>query len=221
MDILSPGIRQVLYELRANGLTGDVPIAILAGDGELEAAKRLVEEHDRMIAVPRLHSSEVVARTVAELSVLAGRDALSAAERAAQARQAVAWIDSLLSKDRAFYELAHAMPAVSTSLYRGDATAPAIASLTKLATPESQRTLLEVANQPAVAGAERMQAVAAFRTSVAENGLLLTTDEIVAQYDRYNASANADVQTQQILGAVLDAIESRRDAERPAIVPPP
>jgi hypothetical protein len=66
-----------------------------------------------------------------------------------------------------------------------------------------------------------LEAVAAFRTSVAENGVLLTSDEIVAQYDRYNASARADVDTQQILGAVLDAIESRRAEERPATVPAP
>jgi hypothetical protein len=81
--------------------------------------------------------------------------------------------------------------------------------------------LLEVANQPGLPGAKRLEAVAAFRASVAENGLLLISDEILAQYDRYNASAQADAETQQILGAVLDAIESRRAAERPAIVPAP
>ena len=221
MDIIVPGIRQVLYELRASGPTGEVPIAILGGEGKLEAAERLAEEHDRTIAVPRLHSSEVVARTVAELSLLAGRDAASANERAAQARQAMTWIESLLSKNRSFYELDYATPAIVTSLYRADGTVPATAALRRLGTPESQRTLLEVANQPSLPSVQRLEAVAAFRTSVAENGVLLTSDEILAQYHRYNASAGADVDTQQILGAVLDAIESRRAVERPAIVPAP
>jgi hypothetical protein len=221
MDILVPGIRQVLYELRASGPTGDVPIAILAGEGQLETAERLAEEHDRTIAVPRLHSAEVVARTVAELSVLADRDASSAADRAAQSRQAISWIESLLSRKRAFYELDHATPAIVISLYRPGAIEPAIASLTRLGTPESQRMLLEVANGRALPSAQRLRAVAAFRASVAENGLLLTSDEIMAQYDRYNASAQADAATQQILGAVLDAIESRRAAEGPAVAPAP
>jgi hypothetical protein len=221
MDIIVPGIRQVLYELRASGPTGDVPIAILAGVGELEAAERIAEEHDRMIAVPRLHSSEVVARTVAELSVIAGRDASTSVERAAQARQAMTWIESLLSEKRSFYELDYATPAIVTSLYQAEGAAPATAALSRLGTAESQRTLLEVANQPSLPSAKRLEAVAAFRTSVAENGVLLTSDEIVAQYHRYNASARADVDTQQILGAVLDAIESRRATERPAIVPAP
>jgi CheY-like chemotaxis protein len=221
MDILVPSIRQVLYELRASGTTGQIPIAILAGDGQLEAAERLAEEHDRTIAVPRLHSKETVARTVAELSVLAGRDASTATERAAQARQAVKWIESLLSKNRSFYELEYTMPVIAASLYRADAAAEAIASLTQLGTPESQRTLLDFASQTTLPGAQRLQAAEAFRTSVAENGVLLTTDEILNQYGRYNASSRADAQTQQILGALLDAIESRRDAVRPAVAPAP
>jgi hypothetical protein len=36
----------------------------------------------------------------------------------------------------------------------------------------------------------------------------LTSDEITRQYDRYNESENLDEGTQQILGAVLDTIES-------------
>ncbi len=221
MDILVPGIRQVLYELRASGTTGEIPIAILAGDGQLEAAERLTEEHDRTIAVPRLHSKETVARTVAELIVVAGSNASSATERAAQARQAIDWIQSLLSKNRSFYELEHATPVIAASLYRADVAAEAIASLTELGTPESQRTLLDFASQTTLPGAQRLQAAAAFRTSVDGNGVLLTTDEILTQYDRYNASALADAQTQQILGALLDAIESRRNAVGPAVAPAP
>jgi CheY-like chemotaxis protein len=221
IDILLPGIRQVLYELRANEETGQVPIAILAADGQLEAAERLANEHDRVIAVPRLHTKEIVARTVADLSVLAGRDWTSPEERAEQALQAIHWVESLISKNRKFYELDRATPAITASLYHANASEPAIASLTRLGPPASQRTLVSFASQTALPSAGRLQAAAAFHKSVAENGLLLTSDEILAQYDRYNASANSDPQTQQILGALLDAIESRRDAERPVIVPAP
>jgi hypothetical protein len=221
VDILQPGIRQVLYELRTIETTGHVPIALLAGDGQLEAAEELAGEHDRMIAVPRLHSKEVVARTVAELSVLAGGDWTSAEERAAQALQAIHWIESLLSNDRRFYELEYAMPAIEASLYRSDATEPSFTFFARLGTPESQRTLVNFASQTSLPAALRLRAAAAFRTSVAKNGLLLTTDEILAQYERYNASAGADAETQRILGALLDTIESRRGAAPPAAAPAP
>jgi hypothetical protein len=56
----------------------------------------------------------------------------------------------------------------------------------------------------------RRQAAVAFDQSVKSRGLLLTTAEILAQYTHYNASAAADADTQQVLGSLLDTIESRR-----------
>ena len=103
LNILSPGIREVLYQLRMSPTTGDVPIAILAADGRLEAAKRLVEEHQRVIAVSRPHSPEVVANTVKQLSTLADQGSPSANVRAAQAEQAQAWLAKLESGARPFY----------------------------------------------------------------------------------------------------------------------
>jgi hypothetical protein len=40
----------------------------------------------------------------------------------------------------------------------------------------------------------------------------LTTDEILRQYDLYNANAGADPDTHAVLGAVLDAIELKKKA---------
>jgi hypothetical protein len=103
MDIISPHIREVLYELRLNPTTGEVPIAILAAEGRLEAAKRLTEEHQRVIAVPRPHSDEVLTNIMKQLAVLADRDAVPANERTAQASQAKAWLAKLESGARPFY----------------------------------------------------------------------------------------------------------------------
>ena len=103
MDILSPHIREVLYELRMNATTGEVPIAILAADGRLEAAKRLTEDHQRVIAVPRPHSDAVLTNIMNQLAALADRDAVPANERTAQAAQAKAWLAKLESGSRPFY----------------------------------------------------------------------------------------------------------------------
>jgi hypothetical protein len=103
MDILLPHIREVLYQLRMNPTTGEVPIAILAAEGRLEAAKRLTEEHQRVIAVPRPHSGEVLTNILNQLSALSERDAIPAIERVAQASHAKAWLDKLESGSRPFY----------------------------------------------------------------------------------------------------------------------
>jgi CheY-like chemotaxis protein len=103
MDIISPHIREVLYELRMNPTTGEVPIAILAAEGRLEAAKKLSEEHRRVIAVPRPHSDVILTNTMKQLAALADRDAVPANERAAQATQAKVWLAKLESGSRPFY----------------------------------------------------------------------------------------------------------------------
>ena len=51
---------------------------------------------------------------------------------------------------------------------------------------------------------------------MADFGILLTTAEITRQYDRYNASEALDGGTQEVLGAVLDAIELRSSLQIPA-----
>ena len=103
MDILSPDIREVLYQLRINPTTGEVPIAILAADNRLEAAKRVAEEHQRVIAVPRPHSGEVLTNIMKQLATLSERDAVPANVRAAQAMQAKAWLAKLETGARPFY----------------------------------------------------------------------------------------------------------------------
>jgi CheY-like chemotaxis protein len=103
MDILLPGIREVIYELRTNPSTGTIPIAILAADGQLEAARKLAAEHHGVIAISRPHSAEVVASTLKSLADVAPPDTLTADERAAQAAQARSWIAKLESAGRPFY----------------------------------------------------------------------------------------------------------------------
>ncbi len=103
MNILAPEIRQALYELRTSPTTGDVPIALLAADGRLEAAKRLATEHTRVIAVPRPHTSEAVTSIAESLVKLAARDDTPANERAAEAEQAKKWLTALNAGGRPFY----------------------------------------------------------------------------------------------------------------------
>jgi hypothetical protein len=95
VDIQSPGIRDVLYALRTDPATEQIPIGLLATGGRLEAAKRLAAEHERVIAFPRPQSDEWLAHILNELSGLSARDRLSPDERAAMAEQARAWAVAL------------------------------------------------------------------------------------------------------------------------------
>jgi hypothetical protein len=221
MDILLPGVRQVLYELRVLPKTSKVPIALLAADGRLEAARALANEHDRVVAVSRPHSKEVVANIVERLSQVAGHPAIPPERRAAEALQALDWLAQLAASEQSIYELDRAAPIFEAALYREETANTAIPALTRIGSASSQRSLLHLASQSTVPIAIRSQAADAFQSSVSAHGVLLTSSEILAQYDLYNASEKADAETQRVLGSLLDAIESRRDSQRPVSIPPP
>ena len=55
----------------------------------------------------------------------------------------------------------------------------------------------------------RRAAAAAFAASVRRRGLRVGRDQVLRQYDRYNASETADAATQQVLGQILDVIEKK------------
>ncbi len=46
------------------------------------------------------------------------------------------------------------------------------------------------------------EAVRAFETAIQRNGILLTTQEISLQYDRYEASTAESGETQRVLGRI-------------------
>jgi CheY-like chemotaxis protein len=215
VNINGPGIREVIYELRIKPTTAEIPIAILAPTSRLAAAEQIAAEHERVIAAPRVHSPEVLGRLIERLTNLSGRFAAPSDERAAQAVGALTWLSQLAAGERPFYRIRRTEPVIEAALY-GSAAEPAIAALAELGTAESQLALVNFASQPTLPIETRSQAAAAFRKSAAARGLLLTSDEILTQYDRYNASERADADTQRILGALLDAIESgAKPAEQP------
>ena len=63
--------------------------------------------------------------------------------------------------------------------------------------------------------ADRQLAVNAFAKNVARCGTLLTTAEIMAQYDLYNASERDERPVQQVLGSILDTVETYARQHRP------
>ncbi len=213
MGIASPGAREAVYQLRAVPTTGRVPIVLLAGDGpRFTAAQRLADAHRLMIVAARPTSAEDLQAIVDRVGELPGHDATTPGERADEAAQAITWLAQLLESDLPFYHLGRQAAVIENSLYRLEADPSLLAALVALGTPSSQQTLADYASQSSVPLESRRRAAQTFRTSIDKHGVLLEPRDILRQYDRYNASATADAATQQVLGSLLDAIESRRSA---------
>jgi CheY-like chemotaxis protein len=210
VDVDGPGIRDVIFALRSSPATGQVPIGILATSERLETAKQIADDHNRVIAFVRPQTEEAITPIVERLSQLSARNQLSPKERAAMAAQAMGWLADLLSRKQTFYDLKRQSPVIQAALYQSELTPHAVKALALVGTPESQKSLVDFASQSSVPIDARQQAAAAFQRSVVRSGILLTEEEILRQYDRYNASATADADTQQVLGSLLDALESVR-----------
>jgi len=75
---------------------------------------------------------------------------------------------------------------------------------------ESQRTLVEVASRFTLPLAVRQAAAKAFSRKHPEHGILLTSEEIRRQYQRYNESEKLDAATQTRAGVDPRLPGSRR-----------
>ncbi|MCA9239175.1 MAG: hypothetical protein KDA37_03200 [Planctomycetales bacterium] len=213
LAILRPGARETLFQVRRQRQTSLLPVALLAPEGRLAQAKQIAREHDRVIAVYRPHTESAMSDIVKRLEELAPVGLPDAEQRAKQASQALAWARRLLAEGPSFYDV----QAHSDQLLAAATSAPepgeSIASLLELGTPASQLELAQLASHSVLPIAARDEAAAAFQESVKRHGLLLTTTQIVAQYERYNASETEDKETQRVLGALLDSIEANRTTQ--------
>lgn len=205
-----PAVAELLQQLRRDPRVRNLPLGVMTRQQTARRTEYLVQDDPLTIAFPRIHSTDGLRIQARRLLELAGRDRLEADERIVHAEFALREISRLAANPEtyAFYDLVRHEASIRGALSNSFLTDRAADALGQLATPNAQRTLLEVVNQPARPLLDRQAAAKAFETSVDRRGILLTRAEILAQYDRYNESADADVGTQEVLGAVLDAIEA-------------
>ncbi|TWT73492.1 hypothetical protein Pla123a_38280 [Posidoniimonas polymericola] len=209
--VLRPNVREVLFQVRRLTATANLPVVLLAADGQLDRAKQIAREHERVLAFPRPHSTEATTSIAQAAREIAPAGLPTPTQRNEHAAAAAGWIERLLKDGPSFYNVRAHSSELLAAVNRSSDIASTIPSLALVGTPESQTSLLNLANQDVLPVATRDAAAAGFDQSVQKHGLLLTRQQIVGQYDRYNASETESPDTQRVLGAVLDSIESLRD----------
>lgn len=211
-----PTVDFVVQQLRRDFRTGSIPVGIIAKAGQWERAARLAAGDPLTCAVPRLHAEEPVRREIERLLNLDGRKRVTQSERRRQAAQAMQWLVQLRAADSAAFDLAPLETPLLTALAVPELSAQAAGLLAKVGTPAGQQALVDLASRHSRPIELRRAAVEAFRRNVQEHRVLLTTSQILRQYERYNQSQNLDRATQEVLGRVLDIIEAPSKAARPA-----
>lgn len=212
MSVSLPGVRETIFRLRRSPETALVPIVVLAADGRLAEAQRIADEHGGeaagVIALPRPHSPEATASMAQRLVALAPTDWPHADARLRHAEAAKKTIAEFIADGPKIYGFDRRAEQVAIIAGLGK-NEESLTTLVALGTPESQQRLLDAASLEARPIADRSAAADAFAQSVAAHGILLTTDQLRRQYDRYNLSATAPEETQAVLGRLLDVIERK------------
>lgn len=172
-------------------------------------AERLATRDPLLVAVPWTLDRALVARQMDRLEQLAPSTPVTASQRRLFAKTAVGWL-TRVSADPArypFWELSAYDGSIGALVDTSELTAEECRMLGNLGTPRVQQQLADLASENQLPLDVRQAAVAALQAAFERNGILLTSEQIHRQYERYNASENLPEETQQILGSVLDAIE--------------
>ncbi len=183
-------------------------MGLFARAGKLDRADRIATRDPLVEAFPRPHTEESVHRQVDR--VLASADDMTVAldQRIKQASQALEWLADLVASGQKVFNVYRVEDAIMTALYTPELGAKAVAVLGNLGTAVAQTALVDLASRWTQPLPIRTAAAEALWKNTAEHGILLTSRQILLQYDRYNQSRNRDSATQGILASILNCIEA-------------
>jgi HEAT repeat protein/CheY-like chemotaxis protein len=204
-----PAAVEVVQQLREDPRTADVPICVMAELDERGFAEQAMGKFPGVFVETRPPSLEAMQRIAVRAASMAQDRFVPAKLRQQEAIAALDWLAELAVLPPEIADVRRYEPTIERALYSPLTATHAAAVLTRLPTPTSQRSLVDLASAGVQPLPVRQAAAAAFGQSVRHFGLRLNPSEIVRQYDRYNESAQQDKPTQQLLGAVLDVIEKK------------
>jgi CheY-like chemotaxis protein len=209
MNLAAPTSGQLLSSLRRDARSAHTPIVIVASSEQYSRAIALARQHRLTTAVLDVHSDVGIKSVLAsaEANVLAS--IVRPDERKAQAAQMLAWLEKLGGDVNGLFPLRRFEASLIEALWSRELAASAAPLVARCGTARGQRALVELINQSTQPLELRQAAANALAKSIAQSGTLLTTGEITAQYQRYNASEREDRDVQRVLAAVLDMIEAR------------
>lgn len=200
---------ETIQMFRKDPLTAGLPIGLMARRENQRRAEEIAELDPLLLAFPLPHDVQSMSFQASRLKDLAGLWRVDYDGRLDQAGRAMQHLIRLVEAQppRTFYDLFRVRPAAMAALDTPQLSTSASQILGLLGCPECQRSLVSLASQHGRPLDQRQAAATAFAQAVQRRGVLLTRDEILQQYERYNRSETLDVSTQQVLGNILDAIE--------------
>jgi hypothetical protein len=174
-------------------------------------ADRVEREHPFVVAMPATQDIRLIARQMDRLANLLNEVRVTPAEQQYFAEQATRWLEKISDQPARypFWDLAGLDRSIVQAAQTNHVSPAICNTLGNLGTAQSQQQLLDIVGRTQVPVETRAAAVEAFKRAIERRGIMLTSDQIRQQYDRYNASRTLPAETQQLFAAVLDAMEAK------------
>lgn len=207
-----PYFHELVFQLRSDWRSRQIPIGVMIRDlPQKMRVERIFHGEERLEILALTDDAAVVTRQVDRLRELQKPWPMTLFEKNQQSMFALNWLSKVAADPQVygFYDLLSRDAELVPILFEHGYSPVVSQILSHLGTPAAQRALVNLASEGALSVEQRKEASKAFEEAIARSGTLLTTAEIQQQYDRYNASENQPVESQQILGQILDAIEDR------------
>jgi len=212
--IANPPAGQLVQRLRYDPRSADLLVDLVARSGEFREGERQASRDPLTVSYAWPHDEPSLAWQLAKLAEASGEhDAVifvPLEERQQMARRAAEMLVELTDPQdpSPLIDLREIQASAIRALSLPELSASALKLLARTGTPESQTALLELASRPSTDAAKRKTAVDALGRSVERHGILLTTDQLRRQYERYYAAERAAVEDQEIFDAILDYLEA-------------
>ena len=206
-----PNVDETIQQLRKDHRTKLMPVILLASEFRAERTERLAELDSLTISMPEFANEAALSERLEEVEDLVSDFSVPPSRRLEQAKNALGWLAHLAqySKTYPWYDLMRARDVAIQAAAQPELADAAVPLLGYLGDEESQGLLVNLASQESLSIEDRQRAANAFGEAVLRRGLMLRKASVYAQYDRYNASEAEEQPVQEVLGQILDIIETQ------------
>ena len=188
-----PIVSRLVQQLRVDPRTGEVPIAVMTIDENLDRVRLNAQEASRTIGVAQPFSREAAADLSSRLLKLNERNTVSPEQRAIYADESLLWLANLGSREYGFYSVASHEDRLIGALFSLERSAQAASALASVGTPSAQYALWRTARQEALPTNNRKAAADAFEQSIRRYHVMLTERQLSERLEAIDDPINREL----------------------------
>ena len=210
-SVSDPVVDEAIQQIRRDPKGKRLPILLLAREDRRQRTEVVARLHEFVNVMPEFGDEQALTERLRDLELMVANHSVPPSQRLKHAADALRWLAHLAKYSKSYpaYDVMRSRSVAIQASTHPELAASATELLGYLGDADSQKALVDLASQSGLEIEERQRSANAFAEAVLRRGLMLRSADVRLQYSRYNASETADRATQEVLGQVLDVIETQ------------